>query len=133
MKKELKSGILSANKSGLSADLSADCRPTVGGVNVIAALLIHTVPAGKPEASWRQFTSIKVPILSPVTDNLLFLNQRKDEKHSTKVCGDMRVISRPSAYEDRDTTPGYDMKINEELKWIFIFSFHLYVQKGVRK
>ena len=29
MKKELKSGILSADKS-------ADCRPTVGGVNVIA-------------------------------------------------------------------------------------------------
>ena len=31
MKKELKSGILSADKS-------ADCRPTVGGVNVIAVL-----------------------------------------------------------------------------------------------
>ena len=31
MKKELKSGIL-------SADISADCRPTVGGVNVIAVL-----------------------------------------------------------------------------------------------
>ena len=29
MKKELKSGILSADKS-------ADCRPTVGGANVIA-------------------------------------------------------------------------------------------------
>ena len=33
MKKELKSGILSADKS-------ADCRPTVGGVNVIADLLV---------------------------------------------------------------------------------------------
>ena len=33
MKKELKSGILSADKS---ADKSADGRPTVGGVNVIA-------------------------------------------------------------------------------------------------
>ena len=32
MKKELKSGILSADKS-------ADCRPTVGGVNVIAVTL----------------------------------------------------------------------------------------------
>ena len=31
MKKELKSGILSADKS-------VDCRPTVGGVNVIAVL-----------------------------------------------------------------------------------------------
>ena len=31
MKKELKSGILSADKS-------ADCRPTVGGANVIAVL-----------------------------------------------------------------------------------------------
>ena len=31
--KELKSGILSADKS---ADQSADCRPTVGGVNIIA-------------------------------------------------------------------------------------------------
>ena len=33
MKKELKSGILSADKS-------ADCRPTVGGVNVIAVLRV---------------------------------------------------------------------------------------------
>ena len=33
MKKELKSGILSADKS-------ADGRPTVGGVNVIAVLLM---------------------------------------------------------------------------------------------
>ena len=32
MKKELKSGILSADKS-------ADCRPTVGGVNVIAVFV----------------------------------------------------------------------------------------------
>ena len=32
MKKELNSGILSADKS-------ADCRPTVGGVNVIAVLM----------------------------------------------------------------------------------------------
>ena len=31
MKKELKSGILSADKS-------ADCRPTIGGANVIAVL-----------------------------------------------------------------------------------------------
>ena len=39
MKKELKSGILSADKSGiLSADKSAYSRPTVGGVNVIAVL-----------------------------------------------------------------------------------------------
>ena len=35
MKKELKSGILSADKS-------ADCRPTVGGVNVIAVLQSKT-------------------------------------------------------------------------------------------
>ena len=35
MKKELKSRILSADKS---ADKSADGRPTVGGVNVIAVL-----------------------------------------------------------------------------------------------
>ena len=35
MKKELKSGILLADKS---ADKSADGRPTVGGVNVIAVL-----------------------------------------------------------------------------------------------
>ena len=34
MKKELKSGILSAYKS-------ADCRPTVGGVNVIAVLTFY--------------------------------------------------------------------------------------------
>ena len=34
--KELKSGILSADKS---VDKSADCRPTVGRVNVIAVLL----------------------------------------------------------------------------------------------
>ena len=34
MKKELKSGILSADKS-------ADCQPTVGGVNVIAVLYIN--------------------------------------------------------------------------------------------
>ena len=33
MKKELKSGILSADKS-------ADCRPTVGGVNVIAVYVL---------------------------------------------------------------------------------------------
>ena len=33
MKKELKSGILSADKS-------ADCRSTVGGVNVIAVLVV---------------------------------------------------------------------------------------------
>ena len=37
MKKELKSGILSADKS-------ADCRPTVGGVNVIAVLLPFLSP-----------------------------------------------------------------------------------------
>ena len=36
MKKELKSGILSADKS-------ADGRPTVGGVNVIAVLLKATI------------------------------------------------------------------------------------------
>ena len=36
MKKELKAGILSADKS---ADKSADGRPTVGGVNVIAVLV----------------------------------------------------------------------------------------------
>ena len=35
MKKELKSGILSADKS-------ADCRPTVGGANVIAVLWVST-------------------------------------------------------------------------------------------
>ena len=35
MKKELKSGILSADNS---ADKSADCRPTVGGAYVIAVL-----------------------------------------------------------------------------------------------
>ena len=70
-----------------------------------------------------------VPILSPVTDNLLFLNQRKGEKHSTKVyAGDMPVdletdcIRRPS-YHARFSSV-YDMKINEELKWIFILSFH---------
>ena len=34
MKKELKSGILSADKS-------ADCRPTVGGANVIAVLVLR--------------------------------------------------------------------------------------------
>ena len=41
MKKELKkSGILSDDKS---ADKSADCRPTVGGVYVIAVLLMHII------------------------------------------------------------------------------------------
>ena len=39
MKKELKYGILSADKS-------ADCRPTVGGVNVIAVLRIKNVYYG---------------------------------------------------------------------------------------
>ena len=34
MKKELKSGILSADKS-------AECRPTVGGANVIAVLAMN--------------------------------------------------------------------------------------------
>ena len=44
--------------------------------------------------------------VTQVTDNLLFLNQRKGEKHCKKVCaGDMRLISRPIAYEDRATTP----------------------------
>ena len=38
MKKELKSGILSADKS---ADKSADGRPTVFWVNVIAVLVIN--------------------------------------------------------------------------------------------
>ena len=39
MKKELKSGIISADKIGRSsAAKSADRRPTVGGVNVIAVL-----------------------------------------------------------------------------------------------
>ena len=36
MKKELKSGILSADKS-------ADGRPTVGGVNVIAVLVVNFI------------------------------------------------------------------------------------------
>ena len=40
MKKELKSGILSADKS-------ADCRPTVGGANVIAVLYVKLLGMGK--------------------------------------------------------------------------------------
>ena len=60
-----------------------------------------------------------MPIISPITDNLLFL---KGEKHSTKVCaGDMRVdletdcIQRPS-YHARFSSL-YDMKIkNKNIK-----------------
>ena len=63
-----------------------------------------------------------VPILSPVTDNLLFLNQRKSysDKHSTKECaGNARVdlvtvdTRRPS-YLVRFSVV-CNMKINEEL------------------
>ena len=42
----------------------------------VSQLLNHTVPG---QASLRQFTSIKSTFFSPVTDNLLFLNQRKRE------------------------------------------------------
>ena len=31
-------------------------------------------------ASWKQLTSILVSILSPVTDNLLFVNQRRNRR-----------------------------------------------------
>ena len=58
MKKEPKSGILSADKS-------ADCRPTVGGVNVIAVLVSNIVKTLTSEIAqaekWTENNAMKMP------------------------------------------------------------------------
>ena len=72
------------------------CRPKVWvkqlKVSRDGQLLHHTVPW---DASQRQFTSL-VPILSPATDKLLFLNQPKLDK---RMCRTQGLISSLLAYE----------------------------------
>ena len=79
-----------------------------------------------------------VAILSPITDNLLFLNQRKSKNTPRKnVPVTHGSTSGQLAYEADTRRPCKyarfsslcNMKVNEELKWIVIFSFHRYVQK----
>ena len=58
-------------------------------------LLNHTVPG---QATWRQFTHLMY-ILSPVTDNLLFLNQWKRDYFPRNNVPDVRVDLGTAAYE----------------------------------
>ena len=59
MKKELKSGVLSADKS-------ADCRPTVGGVNGIAVLVDSMCSSSKENRDYTT-NSLSIALRQSVT------------------------------------------------------------------
>ena len=69
MKKELKSGILSADKS-------ADCRPTVGGVNVIAVLVGPKIAFFRYDdwLYWCSFLRSATSIIIFLTYSIVFLS-----------------------------------------------------------
>ena len=60
-------------------------------------LLNHTVPG-------QALYLYEVPILSPVTDNLLFLNQLKREIFSTKECTGREGLSQDRCLRSGHTT-----------------------------